>query len=115
MKKEEEFWKPTIDVAFRNMISNNNVAISLINSFVHEFRDCNRLTEIRRDPENVNLYAGKNAFMDFQVNTQNEMSIIIEIQAKCYVIFDERSLFYASYTFSHQFTDKILREKDWFE
>jgi hypothetical protein len=51
MKKEEEFANPTIDVAFRHMISNNNVSISLINSFMLEFRESNRLSEIRRDPE----------------------------------------------------------------
>jgi hypothetical protein len=49
MKKEEEFGKPTIDVAFRHMMSNNNVAISLINRIVLEFRECNRLIEIRID------------------------------------------------------------------
>jgi hypothetical protein len=63
----------------------------------------------------VNLYADKNAFMNFHENMQNEWSIIIEMQAKGHVMFDEWSIFYASYTFSHQFMDEILRDKDWFK
>jgi hypothetical protein len=112
MKIEDEFSKKTIDIAFRHMMSNNNVAISLINSFMSDFLEGNRVTKIRRDPENVILYAGKDGCMDFHANMRNGGSVIIEMQANHHVIFDERSLFYASYTFSHQFMDEILRWKD---
>jgi hypothetical protein len=33
------------------------------------------------------------------------------MQANDHVIFDDESLLYASYTFSHQFMDEILRDK----
>jgi hypothetical protein len=50
--------------------------------------------------------------MDFDANMQNGRSVIIEMQAKDYVIFDDGSLFYASYTFSHQFMDEVILDKD---
>jgi hypothetical protein len=45
-------------------------------------------------------YADKYAFMDFHANIKNERSVIIEMQANGHVMFDELSMFYASYTFS---------------
>jgi hypothetical protein len=67
----------------------------------------------------VTLYAEKDAFMYFHenihANIQNEWSVIIEMQAKGHLIFDERSMFYVSYTFSNQFSNDILYGKDWFE
>jgi hypothetical protein len=60
----------------------------------------------------VALYALKDAFIDFHANMQNGKIIIIELQEKGHVIFDDRSLFYASYTFSHQFPNEILLGKD---
>jgi hypothetical protein len=53
--------------------------------------------------------------MDFHANMQNGRSVIIEMQANDHVIFDDGSLFYVSYTFYYQFTNEILREKDWFK
>lgn len=40
--------------------------------------------------------------------------IVIEMQARRHVMFDERALFYASHTYVNQLTDEELKQENWY-
>jgi hypothetical protein len=105
------FAKPTVDVAFRHMMSDPDIALSLINSLLPDLE----VTEISRGPEDLPISPKRDAFMDFHARTKGNGSVIIEMQAKRHVMFDERSLLYAAYAYCHQFSDEVLGEGSWFE
>jgi predicted transposase/invertase (TIGR01784 family) len=105
---------PIVDVAFRHIMSNEEIAMSLINSVVPDFQD-NPVNEITKAFDEVHLSPKKDAFMDFHAKTQRGDSVIIEMQAKRHVMFDERALCYAAHTYSHQLSDEILTRPDWYK
>jgi hypothetical protein len=105
---------PIVDVAFRHIMSNEEIAMSLINSVVPDFKD-NPVTEIKKAFDRVSLSSKRDAFMDFHATTDKKDKVIIEMQAKRHAMFDERALYYAAYTYSHQLTEEILKRHDWHE
>jgi predicted transposase/invertase (TIGR01784 family) len=105
---------PIVDVAFRHIMSNEEIAMSLINSVVPDFKD-NPVTEIKKAFDNVSLSSKRDAFMDFHATTDKKDKVIIEMQAKRHTMFDERALYYAAYTYSHQLSEEILKRHDWHE
>jgi hypothetical protein len=105
---------PIVDVAFRHIMSNEEIAMSLINSVVPDFKD-NPVTKITKAFDEVHLSPKRDAFMDFHAKTQRGDSVIIEMQAKRHAMFDERALYYAAYTYSHQLSEEILKRHDWHE
>ncbi|MDR2371574.1 MAG: Rpn family recombination-promoting nuclease/putative transposase, partial [Puniceicoccales bacterium] len=72
---------PIVDVAFRHIMSNEKIAMSLINSVVPDFKD-NPVTEIKKAFDNVSLSSKRDAFMDFHATTDKKDKVIIEMQAK---------------------------------
>jgi hypothetical protein len=105
---------PIVDVAFRHIMSNEEIAMSLINSVVPDFKD-NPVTEIKKAFDRVSLSSKRDAFMDFHATTDKKDKVIIEMQAKRHTMFDERALYYAAYTYSHQLSEEILKRHDWHE
>jgi hypothetical protein len=105
---------PIVDVAFRHIMSNEEIAMSLINSVVPDFKD-NPVTEIKKAFDNVSLSSKRDAFMDFHATTDKKDKVIIEMQAKRHAMFDERALYYAAYTYFHQLSEEILKRHDWHE
>jgi hypothetical protein len=110
----EVFANPIVDVAFRHIMSNKKIAKSLINSIVPDFKN-NPVTKITKAFDKVPLSPKKDAFMDFHAKTQGRNSVIIEMQARRHTMFDERALYYAAYTYSHQLSEEILPEPDWYK
>ncbi|MDR2371994.1 MAG: Rpn family recombination-promoting nuclease/putative transposase [Puniceicoccales bacterium] len=53
--------------------------------------------------------------MDFHAKTQGRDSVIIEMQARRHIMFDERALYYAAYTYSHQLSEATSGRPDWYE
>lgn len=110
----EGFANPIVDAAFRHIMSDDEIAKSLINSIIPGFQG-NPVTEIKRAPDRVSLSPRRDAFMDFHAKTQNGASVIIEMQARCHAMFDERALYYAAYTYSHQLAEGALKESSWYK
>jgi hypothetical protein len=110
----EVFANPIVDVAFRHIMSNEEIAMSLINSVVPDFKD-NPVTEIKKAFDRVSLSSKRDAFMDFHATTDKKDKVIIEMQARRHTMFDERALYYAAYTYSHQLSEEILKRHDWHE
>ncbi|MDR1366408.1 MAG: Rpn family recombination-promoting nuclease/putative transposase, partial [Puniceicoccales bacterium] len=109
-----KYASPIVDVAFRHIMSSEEIAMSLINSVVPDFRD-NPVTEIKKAFDRVSLSSKKDAFMDFHATTDRKDKVIVEMQAKRHAMFDERALYYAAYTYSHQLSEEILKRHDWHE
>ncbi|MDR0740580.1 MAG: Rpn family recombination-promoting nuclease/putative transposase [Puniceicoccales bacterium] len=105
---------PIVDVAFRHIMSNEEIAMSLINSVVPDFKD-NPVTEIKKASDKIAVSSKRDAFMDFHATTDKKDKVIIEMQAKRHAMFDERALYYAAYTYSHQLSEEILKRHDWHE
>jgi hypothetical protein len=105
---------PIVDVAFRHIMSNKEIAMSLINSVVPDFKD-NPVTEIKKASDKVFVSSKRDAFMDFHATTDKKDKVIIEMQARRHAMFDERALYYAAYTYSHQLSEEILKRHDWHE
>jgi hypothetical protein len=105
---------PIVDVAFRHIMSNEEIAMSLINSVVPDFKD-NPVTEIKKASDKVFVSSKRDAFMDFHATTDKKDKVIIEMQARRHAMFDERALYYAAYTYSHQLSEEILKRHDWHE
>lgn len=112
---------PKIDTGFKQLMSIQNdsdktVAMSFINAFVPDFEK-NPVTKI--DDVAVAIppileKVEKQVFMDFHCTTSNKDHVIIEMQMRRHTNFDERALFYAAYTFSHQLTNEELKKKEWY-
>ncbi|MDR0741010.1 MAG: Rpn family recombination-promoting nuclease/putative transposase, partial [Puniceicoccales bacterium] len=105
---------PIVDVAFRHIMSNEEIAMSLINSVVPDFKD-NPVTEIKKASDKIAISSKRDAFMDFHATTDKKDKVIIEMQAKRHAMFDERALYYAAYTYSHQLSEEVLKRHDWHE
>ncbi|MDR0740579.1 MAG: Rpn family recombination-promoting nuclease/putative transposase [Puniceicoccales bacterium] len=110
----EVFANPIVDVAFRHIMSNEEIAMSLINSVVPDFKD-NPVTEIKKAFDKIAVSSKRDAFMDFHATTDKKDKVIIEMQAKRHAMFDERALYYAAYTYSHQLSEEVLKRHDWHE
>jgi hypothetical protein len=111
------FAKPTVDVAFRHLMGDETIATALINSILGEIIphfDAIEAKEIHPAEDKVPLPKQKSAFMDFHIRRKNGAEIIIEMQVRRHAMFDERSLYYAAYTFSHQLTDRDFEQEDWY-
>jgi predicted transposase/invertase (TIGR01784 family) len=50
--------------------------------------------------------------MDFHVRINGQADVIIEMQVQRHAMFDERALYYAAYTYSHQLTDEEIRQEN---
>ena len=57
----------------------------------------------------------KQTFMDFHVTTQQKEHVVVEMQVKRHVLFDERALFYAAATYCRQLSEDTLSNADWFK
>ncbi|MDR1590719.1 MAG: Rpn family recombination-promoting nuclease/putative transposase, partial [Puniceicoccales bacterium] len=77
----EVFANPVVDAAFRHIMSNEEIAMSLINSVVPDFKD-NPVTEIKKASDKIAVSSKRDAFMDFHATTDKKDKVIIEMQAK---------------------------------
>jgi predicted transposase/invertase (TIGR01784 family) len=105
---------PTVDAAFRHIMSSEEVAMSLINGVIPDFKD-NPVTEIKKASDRVSISSKRDAFMDFHATTDRKDKVIIEMRARRHAMFDERALYYATYTYSHRLSEEILKRHDWHE
>jgi hypothetical protein len=111
------FAKPTVDVAFRHLLGDEAIAASLINGILEDvslgFR-VEKVEKIQRVEEKISLSPKRSAFMDFHVRINGQADVIIEMQVQRHAMFDERALYYAAYTYSHQLTDEEIKQENWY-
>ena len=53
-------------------------------------------------------------FMDLHACTKHQSLIIVEMQAKCHLMFDERALYYACAIYANRLTKVQLQDKFWY-
>mgnify|MGYP000335801230 CR=1 FL=1 len=117
---KEEYASPKTDTGFKHLFSRDappELAISFLNAVVPEF-DTTPIQAIEELSEAVPLLRRKGerqAFMDYHVRTDSGKHIVVEMQVKRHVAFDERALFYAAATYSQQISKESLGNKGWYE
>jgi hypothetical protein len=114
---------PTTDSGFKQMLAIDleegtpKIALSFLNSFIPQFQK-NPITKIRNMPvatPPLKRFKGeRQSFMDFHVMSDAGKHFIVEMQSKRHVMFDERALFYACSTYSHQLTGDVLKGEGWY-
>ncbi len=118
-----DFADPTRDTAFKHLLSvsidghDPSIAISFLNAFVPDFQT-DPIYELYEQPLALPALAHrseKSTFMDFHVRTKSGVHIIIEMQVRRHVYFDERALFYAASVFSRQLSEKELEKQTWYK
>jgi predicted transposase/invertase (TIGR01784 family) len=113
-----EFALATTDTGFKHLLGGDDsqVIISLLNSLVPAFianpilsveRISTSLPVLKREGE-------KQLFMDLRVRTQNGTSVLVEMQARRHVCFDERAVFYAASAYAQQLNDKQCSKHTWY-
>jgi len=118
---DRDYGNPKSDTGFKQLLaadgSDHTVAISLLNSLVPDFEKdpIKKLKEESVALPAVRTSGEKQTFMDFHVTTESGEHVIVEMQVKRHVMFDERALFYAAGTFSRQLSEEALENKGWFE
>ena len=117
-----DFADPTRNTAFKHLLSvsidehDPSIASSFLNAFVPDFQK-NPIEELYEQLLALPVLARrseKSTFMDFHVRTKSGDHIIIEMQVRRHVYFDERALFYAASVFSGQFSEKELEKPTWY-
>jgi hypothetical protein len=118
----QDYANPLVDVAFKRLISldgegGDSVALSLLNSLVPDFQE-NPLKSLKSAPLDIPIIKDNGVrplSMDFHaVNIRGE-HLILELQLQRHIFFDERILFYAARTYSHQLDNKILATGGWYK
>ncbi|HQS93480.1 MAG TPA: Rpn family recombination-promoting nuclease/putative transposase [Alphaproteobacteria bacterium] len=118
-----DFADPTRDTAFKHLLSvsldghDSSIASSFLNAFVPDFQK-DPIEELYEQPLALPALARrseKSTFMDFHVRTKSGAHIIIEMQVRRHVYFDERALFYAASVFSRQLSEKELEQPTWYK
>ncbi len=119
----EEFADPTTDTAFKQLLSlgiggtDYSITVSFLNCFVPAFAT-DPITYLEEYPVAIPVLrkkGEKQAFMDFHVTTRSKEHIVIEMQVKRHILFDERALFYAAATYSRQLTEKEFNTQEWYQ
>lgn len=113
---------PKTDTGFKQLMSTTVddrkglVAASMLNSFIPDFGK-DPVIEVNEMPLAIPALreeGERQVFMDFHVRTNKGEHVIVEMQVKRHVFFDERALFYTAYTFSHQFEAEKLKNPFWY-
>ena len=112
----------TTDTGFKQMLSvslegNKTILKSFLQTFVPQF-ETDLIEEIEEAPVAIPRLKrkkdNKHTFIDLYVKSSKGEHYIVEMQAKRHDHFDERALYYACYTYSHQLTKKDLNNSKWF-
>ncbi|CAL6048723.1 Conserved_hypothetical protein [Hexamita inflata] len=102
-----KYAEATTDSGFKHLFSDLEVAKAIINCVVPDFL-LDKITTLTLqstasprivDPLNKTI---KQTFMDYHATTEKGESIVIEMQSRRHIMFDERALFYAAQTFVDQ-------------
>ncbi len=117
---KENYASPKTDTGFKHLFSRDaptSLAISFLNAVVPEFATTpvQSLEELSEALPLLRRKGERQAFMDYHVRTADGKHIVVEMQVKRHVAFDERALFYAASTYSQQISKKTLGNKGWYE
>ncbi|CAL6058526.1 Conserved_hypothetical protein [Hexamita inflata] len=116
----DKYAEATTDSGFKHLFSDLEVAKAIINCVVPDFL-FDKITTLTlqstvspriEDPLNKTI---KQTFMDYYATTEKGESIVIEMQSRRHIMFDERALFYAASTFVGQMQiqkDQISTQKN---
>ena len=117
-KNAHIFATATFDSSFKYLLADQEVVKNIVNAIVPDFAGDNKVTELSPIfggiPE-LPINNQRQLFMDFAATTSTNQRIVIKIQAKRHIMFDERALFYAAYTYSHQLDGQKILEQDCFK
>ncbi|MDR2724385.1 MAG: Rpn family recombination-promoting nuclease/putative transposase, partial [Holosporaceae bacterium] len=108
-----DYASPLLDTGFKQLLSlegegGDAVAVSFLNALVPDFQ-ANPIKSLKSAPTYMRLTEGDESrplTMDFNAVNNRGESIIIEIQLKRHIGFDERALFYAARTYSNQINEE---------
>ena len=106
----------TTDTGFKELLSDLDVAKSIINCFVPDFEK-DQIEELRvLSPAIPRLKVGteKQVFMDYHAITKQGQHVVIEMQKRRHIMFDERALFYLCHTYADQLSNEALAETAWY-
>jgi predicted transposase/invertase (TIGR01784 family) len=117
-----DYASPLLDTGFKQLISldgegGDTIALSLFNSIVPDFQDC-RIKSLKPAPLEVPLVKNRELrtlSMDFHAVTERNEHILVEIQLKRHVMFDERALFHAARAYSNQISKDLFKLGCWYE
>jgi hypothetical protein len=119
-----DYASPLLDTGFKQLISldgegGDSVALSILNSLVPDFRK-NPIKSLKSAPTDFWLdenQQSRSLSVDFHAKNERGESIIIEMQLRRHIGFDERALFSATRTYSNQIKKKEIESKSghWFE
>jgi hypothetical protein len=117
-----DYADPLLDTAFKQLMSlegegGDTVAVSMLNSLVPDFQDhpLRSLKAVSTDLPLTQDRTTKTLCMDFYAINERGESIILEIQLRRHIGFDERALFYAARAYSNSFNAKDGTEGTWYE
>jgi hypothetical protein len=120
-KTTQDYANPLVDVAFKRLIAlkgegGSSVALSLMNSMVPDFKD-KPIKSLKAAPKDIQIPKNKGVLalcMDFHAINNRGEHLIVELQLRRHICFDERVLFYAARTYSHQIGKKVSIKGDWY-
>lgn len=118
---QERYGNPLTDTAFKHLLSigaddDRSVTISFLNTFIPAFRD-NPITWILEQSVAIPVLADKHqqkTFMDFHAITSNNSHVIVEMQVRRHIQFDERAVYYTAATYFRQLSEQQKRAGDWY-
>ncbi|GHT94771.1 hypothetical protein FACS1894122_11720 [Alphaproteobacteria bacterium] len=111
---------PLVYVAFKQLVAldgkgGDSIAISLLNSLVPDFQS-NPLQSLESATLDIPIivdHGMRPLQMDFHAVNSCGEHLILELQLRRHIFFDERILFYATRTYSHQIDNQTLATGSW--
>ena len=114
LSTSNEVADPMQDAAFKKLIADNDIAISIINAFLHGMEKVTSIESRSVTIPGKDIGIIRNPSMDFHCITNNGKHIVIEMQRISNKLFSTRAFFYAAYAFTHQFDEKYFdTNKTW--
>lgn len=119
--EEGRYASATVDTAFKQLLSpsldgNKSIIKSFLQTFIPAFEN-DSIEDVEEAPIAVPALRDekeKHTFMDLHVKSSKGTRYIVEMQAERHDMFDERAMYYACYTFSHQLSEKVLGQDLWY-
>lgn len=117
---KESFAVATTDTGFRHLLGGGNSELvrSFLNTVIPNFKSSPIVT-IESMPNSVPVLkepSGQSPqLMDLRVRTETGANIIVEMQARRHVNFDEWALYYAANAFARQLSAVHLNADNWYE
>lgn len=115
----EDYAAATTDTAFKHLLgsADNGAVACFLNACIPFFRRNNVKNIVQRSTAIPTLKSRdhpRQRVMDIRVLTEDGTHVLVEMQARRHINFDERALFYACNAFGRQLTDAQMQSDAWY-